>query len=101
MLTTGALAEMRTLLLKLRAERLAEVQLEVLLTQLAQAFTGRTGVLANVNATCDPRCAPPYAVKFCLLSHCPGGAQQRGQACQGHVRDHALLRHGRVRFVWR
>ena len=63
-LTAGALAEMRTLLLELRPERLAEVQLEVLLTQLAQAFTGRTGVLANVNATCDPGCAPPYGVKF-------------------------------------
>ncbi len=64
MLTRGALAEMRTLLLELRPERLAEVPVETLLAQLAQAFSGRTGVPATVNANCDPGFAPPYAVKI-------------------------------------
>ena len=63
-LTKGALAEMRTLLLELRPEHLKEVQLEVLLTQLAQAFSGRTGVPASVHANCDPQFAAPYAVKI-------------------------------------
>ncbi len=63
-LTKGALAEMRTLLLELRPEHLKEVQLEVLLTQLAQAFSGRTGVPASVHANCDPEFAAPYAVKI-------------------------------------
>ena len=64
MLTKGALAEMRTLLLELRPERLAEVPVETLLAQLAQAFSGRTGVPATVNANCDPAFAPPYSVKI-------------------------------------
>jgi signal transduction histidine kinase/PAS domain-containing protein len=64
MLTKGALAEMRTLLLELRPEHLAEVPLDLLLTQLAQAFTGRTGVPATVDANCDPAMAPPFAVKI-------------------------------------
>jgi two-component system nitrate/nitrite sensor histidine kinase NarX len=62
-LTRGALAEMRTLLLELRPEHLAEVNLDLLLTQLAQAFTGRTGVPADVDANPDPQYAPPTAVK--------------------------------------
>lgn len=64
MLTRGALAEMRTLLLELRPERLAEVPVEILLGQLAQAFSGRTGVPATVNANCDPGFSPPRAVKI-------------------------------------
>ena len=64
MLTTGALAEMRTLLLELRPERLSEAPLDVLLGQLAQAFAGRNGVPAQVDANCDPHYAPPYAVKI-------------------------------------
>ena len=63
MLTKGALAEMRTLLLELRPEHLAEVPLETLLTQLAQAFSGRTGVPATVSANCDPSYTPPYTIK--------------------------------------
>jgi two-component system nitrate/nitrite sensor histidine kinase NarX len=63
-LTKGALAEMRTLLLELRPEHLAEAPLELLLTQLAQAFTGRTGVPATVDANSDPLSAPPHEVKL-------------------------------------
>lgn len=43
-LTRGALAEMRTLLLELRPSALEESTLSDLLSQLAEAVTGRTGV---------------------------------------------------------
>jgi two-component system nitrate/nitrite sensor histidine kinase NarX len=64
MLTKGALAEMRTLLLELRPEHLADVPLETLLTQLAQAFTGRTGIPASVDANSEGGFAPPQAAKI-------------------------------------
>lgn len=63
-LTKGALAEMRTLLLELRPEHLAEAPLEMLLPQLGQAFSGRTGVPVHVDAAGDSSYAPPYAVKI-------------------------------------
>ena len=63
-LTKGALAEMRTLLLELRPERMTEVPVETLLAQLAQAFSGRTGVPATVNANCDASYSPPSTVKI-------------------------------------
>lgn len=44
LLTRGALAEMRTLLLELRPEALINAQMEDLLGQLGRALTGRTGV---------------------------------------------------------
>jgi signal transduction histidine kinase len=44
LLTRGALAEMRTLLLELRPTALAEAGLDELLRQLAEAVTGRIGV---------------------------------------------------------
>jgi signal transduction histidine kinase len=43
-MSRGALAEMRTLLLEMRPAALAEMNLEDLLRQLAQAATGRMGV---------------------------------------------------------
>ncbi len=57
-LTRGALAEMRTLLLEMRPESLERINLQTLLTQLADAFTGRVRV--------------PVALKLqseCELSH--------------------------------
>jgi len=44
LLTRGALAEMRTLLLELRPKALAEARMEDLLGQLGRALTGRTGI---------------------------------------------------------
>jgi signal transduction histidine kinase len=44
LLTRGALAEMRTLLLELRPEVLIEAEMNDLLQQLGSALTGRTGV---------------------------------------------------------
>lgn len=54
-LNRGALAEMRTLLLELRPAALADAELDELLTQLAQAVTGREGVPVTVTAenVCD------------------------------------------------
>ena len=43
-LTRGALAEMRTLLMELRPSALVEVDLDDLLTQLSEAFTGRSRI---------------------------------------------------------
>ena len=44
MLTRGALAEMRTLLMELRPEAITRSNMEDLLRQLGRALTGRTGV---------------------------------------------------------
>jgi signal transduction histidine kinase len=63
LLTRGALAEMRTLLLELRPEHLRAARLDLLLSQLAEAFAGRTGISAAVNANCDPTFELPYSVK--------------------------------------
>jgi two-component system nitrate/nitrite sensor histidine kinase NarX len=62
-LTRGALAEMRTLLLELRPEHLVEAKLDVLLAQLADAFTGRMGIPVLVTANADPAYRPPADVK--------------------------------------
>ncbi len=47
-LSRGALTEMRALLLELRPAALAEAKLDVLIRQLAEAASGRTGVPINV-----------------------------------------------------
>jgi len=49
-LTRGALAEMRTLLLELRPEALSRSRMSDLLRQLGRAMTGRTGVPVDVAA---------------------------------------------------
>ena len=59
-LSRGALAEMRTLLMELRPSALAEASLDDLLTQLAEAVTGRTGIPVEVSVL--GRCElPPVA----------------------------------------
>jgi signal transduction histidine kinase len=63
-LSRGALAEMRTLLLELRPAALVEASLEGLVRQLAEAFTGRTGVY--VTTTVEGRCALPADVHVAL-----------------------------------
>jgi signal transduction histidine kinase/ligand-binding sensor domain-containing protein len=50
LLTRGALAEMRALLLELRPEALARAKMDDLLSQLGRAMTGRTGVPVSVEA---------------------------------------------------
>ena len=93
MLTRGALAEMRTLLLELRPERLAEVPVETLLTQLAQAFSGRTGVPATVNANCDPSFTPPYAVRIAFY--------RVGQEALNNAAKHAKAGRVTIRYSTR
>jgi nitrate/nitrite-specific signal transduction histidine kinase len=55
-LTRGALAEMRTLLLEMRPESLERADLKSLLTQLADAFTGRVRVPVSlvIQGDCEP-----------------------------------------------
>jgi two-component system nitrate/nitrite sensor histidine kinase NarX len=63
-LTRGALAEMRTLLLELRPTALTESELGELLRQLAEAMTGRTRV--PVTLTVDGQRALPPDVQIAL-----------------------------------
>ena len=55
LLTRGALAEMRTMLLEMRPETLERVDLTALLTQLADAFIGRVRVPVSldIQGTCE------------------------------------------------
>lgn len=50
-LTRGALAEMRTLLMELRPAVMVDAKLSDLLRQLAEAVTGKKGVVVQFNAT--------------------------------------------------
>jgi signal transduction histidine kinase/ligand-binding sensor domain-containing protein len=64
LLTRGALAEMRSLLLELRPEALAKAKMDDLLRQLGRAMTGRTGVPVSVSA--DVQCPLPAEVQISL-----------------------------------
>jgi signal transduction histidine kinase len=64
LLTRGALAEMRSLLLELRPEALAKAKMEDLLHQLGRAMTGRTGV--PVDVTIEGECVLPSEVQVAL-----------------------------------
>ncbi len=63
-LTRGALAEMRTLLLELRPETLAETALDRLLQQLGDAFSGRTEAEIVVEAEPGDDLQLPVKVAF-------------------------------------
>jgi signal transduction histidine kinase/ligand-binding sensor domain-containing protein len=64
LLNRGALAEMRSLLLELRPEALAQAKMDDLLRQLGRAMTGRTGVPVSVHA--DLQCPLPAEVQIAL-----------------------------------
>jgi signal transduction histidine kinase/ligand-binding sensor domain-containing protein len=64
LLTRGALAEMRTLLLELRPEALVKAKMSELLGQLARALTGRTGV--SVQLEVEERVELPSDVRIAL-----------------------------------
>jgi signal transduction histidine kinase len=64
LLTRGALAEMRSLLLELRPEALVKAKMDDLLRQLGRAMTGRTGVPVSVSA--DVQCPLPAEVRVAL-----------------------------------
>ena len=80
-LTSGALAEMRTLLLELRPNALVDVKLSELLQQAVDAFSGRSQTVATltlVRPAASARRGPD-----CPVPHCPGNVEQRGQTRQG------------------
>ncbi|MEO8393306.1 MAG: PAS domain-containing protein, partial [Chloroflexota bacterium] len=64
LLTRGALAEMRSLLIELRPEALDGVGLPRLISQLAEAFSGRTGIVPTV--TIEGERTLPQEVKIAL-----------------------------------
>ena len=64
LLTRGALAEMRTLLLELRPSALTEAKLGTLLRHLTDAMTSRTRVPINLNVEGD--CSLPPDVQIAL-----------------------------------
>ncbi|MDX1614143.1 MAG: two-component regulator propeller domain-containing protein [Candidatus Promineifilaceae bacterium] len=101
LLTRGALAEMRTLLLELRPAALEETALRDLLRQLAEAFTGRSGVpvrleLADTLHVTAPVRVALYRVAQEALNNIskharPSGVElslhQSGQAVHLEIRD--------------
>lgn len=64
LLTRGALSEMRTLLLELRPDTLADVELSDLFRHLANAFTGRTRVLVTLTQEGQARMPPEVKEVF-------------------------------------
>ena len=63
-LTRGALAEMRTLLVELRPNALAEVPLSVLLRQLSEALIGRTRLDIQFSSEGERKLPPDVQVAF-------------------------------------
>jgi len=61
-LTRGALAEMRTLLMELRPSALVEVELDDLLKQLGEAFTGRSRIPVQLDISSDADIPPEVKV---------------------------------------
>jgi two-component system nitrate/nitrite sensor histidine kinase NarX len=63
-LTRGALAEMRTMLLELRPTAVVETKLSDLVWQLAEAVTGRAGLLVTYAVEPSPSLPPDVHVTF-------------------------------------
>jgi signal transduction histidine kinase len=82
-LTRGALAEMRTLLLEMRPESLLRADLKSLLTQLADAFTGRVRVPVSLALQGD--CEPAQDVKLVFY--------RTAQEALNNVAKHSGARH--------
>jgi signal transduction histidine kinase/ligand-binding sensor domain-containing protein len=89
LLTRGALAEMRSLLLELRPEALAKAKMDDLLRQLGRAMTGRTGVPVSVDA--EVLCPLPDEVQVALYriaQEALNNAAKHAEASQVAVRFH-------------
>jgi len=63
-LTRGALAEMRTMLLELRPTAVVETRLSDLIQQLTDAVTGRVGLLSSYNIEPSPNLPPDVHITF-------------------------------------
>lgn len=92
-LTKSALAELRALLLELRPEHLTATPLDRLLTQLAEAFTGRMGTPVQVTANCDPHYKPLPAVQIAVY--------RIAQEALNNVARHAHAQHVTINLVLR
>jgi signal transduction histidine kinase/streptogramin lyase len=88
LLTRGALAEMRSLLLELRPEALAKAKMDDLLRQLGRAMTGRTGISVSVSA--DVQCPLPAEVQVALY--------RIAQEALNNAAKHAEAHHVEMRF---
>jgi signal transduction histidine kinase len=87
LLNRGALAEMRSLLLELRPEALAQAKMDDLLRQLGRAMTGRTGVPVSVSA--NVQCPLPAEVQVALYriaQEALNNAAKHAEASQVEVR---------------
>jgi PAS domain S-box-containing protein len=90
-LTRSALTEMRTLLLELRPDSLAEAEIDYLLNQLAVSITGRSRVPVTVSVT--GRCNVPVEVKI--------GFYRIAQEALNNVTKHAAAAEAKVKLVCR
>lgn len=100
LLTRGALSEMRTLLLELRPDTLADVELGDLCRHLANAFSGRTRV--PVTFTQDGQAALPPVVKetfYRVAQEALNNIAKHADA--GQVQFHLALRPERAEVVIR
>jgi signal transduction histidine kinase len=88
LLTRGALAEMRTLLLELRPEALLDAQMEDLLGQLGRALSGRTGVPVDLEV--GGQITLPAAVQIALY--------RIAQESLNNIARHAEAAHVKVQY---
>jgi PAS domain S-box-containing protein len=88
-LTRGALAEMRTMLLELRPTAVVETKLHELLWQLAEAVTSRAGLLVTYNIEPCPALPPDVHVTFYRVA----------QEALNNVLKHAEAKHVTVSLV--
>jgi ligand-binding sensor domain-containing protein/signal transduction histidine kinase len=87
LLTRGALAEMRSLLLELRPEALARAKMDDLLRQLGRAMTGRTGVPVSVEAHVEkPLPADVHVALYRIAQEALNNAAKHAEASQVDVR---------------
>jgi len=88
-LTRGALAEMRTMLLELRPTAVVETRLNDLVWQLAEAVTSRAGLLVTYNIEPSPTLPPDVHVTFYRVA----------QESLNNVLRHAEARHVTVSLI--
>ena len=88
-LTRGALAEMRTMLLELRPTAVVETRLNDLVWQLAEAITSRAGLLVTYNIEPSPTLPPDVHVTFYRVA----------QETLNNLLKHAEARHVTVNLI--
>jgi signal transduction histidine kinase len=100
LLTRGALAEMRTLLLELRPEALTDAQMGDLLGQLGRALAGRTGVPVSVTVESEITLSAPVQVAlYRITQEALNNIARHAEATRVEV--HYRSQPGRVRLAIR